>query len=172
MRINIHEHTPNDLRKMKITFIILGILLYSIPVLLACLFIVEAKAISAAVITLILPIGFIYFLFRSIFCMAQSYAEFDDEKVVVVECYAFHRKIKSVQRNRIKQRESIFVTKAPGRRPAMSVKVRTFMDALGSIHNGKGFNYIVFKDENGQYLFKILDTPEGNQWAEIVMKNQ
>lgn len=172
MRINIHERTPKDLRKMIITFVILGILLYSFPVLLACLFIVEAEAISAAVITLILPIVFMYFLFRSIFCMAQSYAEFDDEKVVVVECYAFRRKIKSVQRNRIKQRESIFVTQAPGRRPAMSVNARTFMDVLGSIHNGKGLNYIVFKDEDGQYLFKILDTPEGNQWAEIVMKNQ
>ena len=169
MRINIHERTPKDFKKMKLTLIFLGILVCSFFVFLACLFIVEAKAYLVAVITLVLPAVVIYLGLRSLFYMAQSYAEFDEEKVVIVECYAFRRKIKTIQRNVIKQRESISVTQSPGRTPAMTHQTRTFMDALnysGIYKNG----YIVFKDENGQYLFKILDCPEGNQWADELMK--
>lgn len=87
---------------------------------------------------------------------------------MVVECYAFRRKIKSIERNRIKHRESVYATQSPGR-PNMTRQTRTFMDILhyiGIYKNG----YIVFKDENGQYLFKILDCPEGQQWADELMK--
>lgn len=169
MRINIHECTPKDFKKMKITFIFLGILVCSFSVFLACLFIVEAKAYLVAVITMVLPAVIVYLGFRSMFYMAQSYAEFDDEKVVVVECYAFRRKIKSIQRNRIKHRESVCVTQSPGR-PNMTRKSRDIIDILSIVPATKNFNYIVFKDENGQYLFKILDCPEGEQWADKLMK--
>ena len=168
MRINIHERT-RDFKKLKLSLIILGVFMSIMPVFLAFLFIAEAKAYLLAVITLVLPEVLIYLGFRSLFYMAQSYAEFDEEKVVIVECYAFRRKIKTIQRNVIKQRESISVTQSPGRTPAMTHQTRTFMDALNYIGIYKN-GYIVFKDENGQYLFKILDCPEGNQWADELMK--
>lgn len=169
MRINIHERTPKDFKKMKLFLVLSGIVMCIMPVFLAFLFIVEAKAYLLAIITLVLPAVVIYLGLRSVFYMAQSYAEFDEEKVVIVECYAFRRKIKTIQRNVIKQRESISVTQSPGRTPAMTRQTRTFMDALNYIGIYKN-GYIVFKDENGQYLFKILDCPEGNQWADELMK--
>ena len=169
MRINIHERT-RDFKKLKLSLIILGVFMSIMPVFLAFLFIAEAKAYLLAVITLVLPEVLIYLGFRSLFYMAQSYAEFDAEKVVVVECYAFRRKIKSIERNRIKQRESVLVTRSPGRIPAMTRKSRNFINFFGVVSTVKNFNYIVFKDENGQYLFKILDCPEGQRWADALMK--
>ena len=171
MRINIHERTPKNFKRMKITLIFLGIFMSVMPAFLACLFIVEAKAVLLGAITLILPVVLIYLWLRSMFYMTQSYAEFDDEKVVVVQCYAFRRRIKSIERNRIKQKESVFVTKSPGR-PNMARRSRDIIDVLVILPIAKklNYNYIVFKDENGQYLFKILDCPEGEKWADELMK--
>lgn len=169
MRINIHDRTPKDFKKMKLSLIISGMFMSIMPIFLAFLFIVEAKAYLLAIITLVIPEVLIYLGLRSAFYMAQSYAEYDDEKVVVIECFAFRRKIKSIERNRIKYRESVYVTQSPGR-PNMSRESRNLINFFGVAFAAKNFNYIVFKDENGQYLFKILDCPEGQQWADELMK--
>ncbi len=162
MRINLHEHTPiKNAKKGKIITICLSIVLYSIPVLLSYLFFVEAKAVVAGVLTLVLPAILMVVAFRSVFRMVQSYAEFDDEKVEVVEFYLLGKKLKNISRSEIKQLKKESASYSPGRGLHISRRFRQFFD----------FKYIVFYDAEGGYLFKILDTPEGNEWAERLMNN-
>ncbi len=163
MRINLHENTPiKDWKKWRFIVVCFSIFLYCIPVLLACLFFIEAKAIVAGILTLVLPAFLITILLRSLFRMVQSYAEFDDENVVVVEFYAFSKKVKNVPRSEIKQRKSESASFSPGRGLHIPRRFRQFFD----------FRYIVFQNSEGEYLFKILDTPEGNQWTDKLMNNQ
>ncbi|MBE6801533.1 MAG: hypothetical protein E7530_01455 [Ruminococcaceae bacterium] len=163
MRINLHENTPiKDWKKWRFIIVCFSIFLYCIPVLLACLFFIEAKAIVAGILTLALPAFLITILLRSFFRMVKSYAEFDDEKVTVVEFFAFRKKTTNIPRSELKQRKSESASYSPGRGLHTPRRFRQFLD----------FRYIVFRNAEGEYLFKILDTPEGNQWADKLMNNQ
>ena len=160
MRIKLHEHTSFKNRKFWNVFVVcFFVLLYSVPALLACLIFVEAKATLAGILTLLIPAFILVVFARFIYCMSKSYAEFDDENVRVVEFYFFNKKEKVIHHSCVKRKNREFAFDVPGRRIHIPRLFRDFVE----------FKYIVFYDDDGEFLFKILDTPEGNEWADRLM---
>lgn len=162
MRINLHDKTPRPAMKnyMKVLLIYLLLSFYGMFVFLACCIFIETDEIAVGVAVLVLPPVVVAPFALSMVGMGNSYAEFDGENVLVVECYFWGEKRKSFSRSEISSRESSSASfNCPGRRIIIPIKLRTFIE----------YRYIVFRNADGKYLFKILETPEGIEWSDMLM---
>lgn len=162
MRINLHDKTPRPAMKnyMKVLLVYLLLCFYGMFVFLACCIFIETDEIAVGVAVLVLPPVVVAPFALSMVGMGKSYAEYDGENVLVVEYYFFGEKRKNISRSEISSRESASTTfNCPGRRVFVPVKLTTFIE----------YRYIVFRNADGKYLFKILETPEGIEWADKLM---
>lgn len=162
MRINLYEKTPASEIKpvLKVILIFLGVSAYGMPLLLAYCIFTETDKVLAGILSLVLPPLLAAVFIVPTFKMARSYAEYDEENVRIVDCYTFSEKEKIIPRTEIVSRENgVCAQYSPGRRYIFLRESRVFIN----------LKYIVFKNSEGEYLFKILETPEGIKWADELM---
>ena len=110
---------------------------------------VMIQSVLPALIILI-PIAFIAFLvIVSIIDMNKAYVQIDGDHITVVDYYFFFRKERYFKIHEIKKAEFAL---------GSSFRVRGYRYGM------MGFSYIIFRDENNKYLFKVVGCPETNEF--------
>lgn len=161
MKLNMHDHTPRRSlsRFQKVMFLLSAVLLYSIPVLLACCLFYYERNILAGILTLVVPIALVAVAAIPFVDMSRSYVEFDGDTVTVVDYYCFLKKEKRFNICQIDSTESLLANSFRMRGRRMGYNFFTV-------------RYIVFRDRNGRYLFKILETAEAKDWLARLQQAQ
>lgn len=155
MRFNTHDRTPRpEIKKsIKIIFAVILGLLFGVSlclIVIACLsidFILPIAIIATLIILLVIFLNDIQ----------KEYIEIIDNKITVVN-YNFNvKKEKNFLLSDIAYAE-ILITSSP--------RVR------GKRINMAGISYIVFRDKNDKYMFKVLCTPESKHFFANYIKQQ
>ena len=108
-----------------------------------------SHSILPAAITLI-PVTFIAaFVIVTTIDMNKAYIQIDGENITVVDYYFFSRKEKCFTIDEIKTAEIAL---------GYSFRVRGYRYSM------MGFSYIVFRNDNNKYLFKVINCPETNDF--------
>ena len=103
---------------------------------------IMSQSILPAVIILI-PVAFIAaFIIVTTIDMNKAYIQIDGENITVVDYYFFSRKEKCFTIDEIKTAEIAL---------GYSFRVRGYRYSM------MGFSYIVFRNDNNKYLFKIIN---------------
>ena len=147
MKLNTHNRTPKEKNGRMIT-ILLGIgisMMYGIFLLCAFACIYYADAIVAGMFMVLLPIVLLLCIWIQISDMNKAYVEISKDKIHVVDYYMG---VKIEKRFSVGEITSVEIVKG------YSYKMRGYRLGVA------GLSYIVFKDCNKRYLFKILYTPE------------
>ena len=147
MRFNTHDQTPRrqSSKQLKIMFAV------SLSFVGACLLFFAvvcsyyAKSILPALIILLAPGIPIALFFVTNRDMNMAYVEIMDQEIHVVDYYFGVKKEKMFLTSDIKTAESYW---------GGSLRIKGYRWHFGGMH------YIVFRDGDGKYLFKILDLPE------------
>ena len=147
MRFNTHDQTPRrqSSKQLKILFAVslsfVGVCLLFFAVV--CSY--YAKSILPALIILLAPgiPGMLFFVMNR--DMHMAFVEIMDEEIHVVDYYFGVKKEKMFLTSDIKTAESYW---------GGSLRIKGYRWNFGGMH------YIVFRDGDGKYLFKILDLPE------------
>ena len=106
---------------------------------------IMSHSILPAAITLI-PVAF---LIVTTIDMNKAYIQIDGENITVVDYYFFSRKEKCFTIDEIKTAEIAL---------GYSFRVRGYRYSM------MGFSYIVFRNDNNKYLFKVINCPETNEF--------
>ena len=151
MIFNTHDRTPKIKtgNAIKITLIsvfgFMGVFFLFFAVYTS----VFIQSILPAVIILI-PIALIVaFVIVTTVDMNKAYVQIDGECITVVNYYFFVRKEKRFKFDEIKTAEIV---------PGMSLRVRGYRES------SMGASYIVFRNSDNKYLFKIINCPETNEF--------
>ena len=110
---------------------------------------IMSHSILPAAITLI-PVTFIAaFVIVTTIDIKKAYIQIDGENITVVDYYFFSRKEKCFTIDEIKTAEIAL---------GYSFRVRGYRYSM------MGFSYIVFRNDNNKYLFKVINCPETNDF--------
>ena len=110
--------------------------------------IISHSILPAAII--LIPVTFIAaFVIVTTIDMNKAYIQIDGENITVVDYYFFSRKEKCFTIDEIKTAEIAL---------GYSFRVR------GYRYSTMGFSYIVFRNDNNKYLFKVINCPETNDF--------
>lgn len=97
-----------------------------------------------------IPVVFIAsFVIVTAIDMSKAYVQIDENNITVVDYYFFLKKERRFKNEEIKTAEL---------HRGGSFHLR------GYRHNMMGFSYIVFRNHNNKYLFKIINCPETNEF--------
>ena len=81
--------------------------------------------------------------------MNKAYVQIEEDTIIVVDYYLFSKKEKSFKFNEIQ---------------SVEIHRGSSLDIRGYRYRMMGFSYIVFRNENNKYLFKIIKCPETNEF--------
>ena len=151
MIFNTHDRTP----KIKINKT-LKIMLISCWGFIGAFFLFIAIATSIMshsilpALIILSPIAFIVtFVIVTTIDMNKAYVQIDGESIIAVDYYFFLRKEKCFTINEIKTAEIAL---------GYSFRVRGYRYSM------MGFSYIVFRNADNKYLFKIINFPETKEY--------
>ena len=151
MLFNTHSRTP----KIKTGKALKALLIfsYSFVIVLFLLLSTTLSLISQSIVPaliILIPVAFIAaFVIVSTIDMNKAYIQIDGENITVVDYYFFSRKEKCFTIDEIKTAEIAL---------GYSFRVRGYRYSM------MGFSYIVFRNDNNKYLFKVINCPETNDF--------
>lgn len=151
MVFNTHDRTPRGKtnKTVKIMLISCWSLMGAIMLFMAIATSVMSKSIVPALI-IIIPIAFVaLFVIVPLVDMNKAYVQIDGDNIIVVDYFLLRKKEKSFKIYEIKTAEVVH---------SSSFRIR------GYRYNMAGFSYIVFRNDNNKYLFKIINCPETNEF--------
>ena len=108
-----------------------------------------SRSILPALIILIPTILIVTFVIVTIIDMNKAYVQIEGNDITVVDYYFFSRKERSFNFDEIKTAEIAL---------GYSFRVRGYRYGM------MGFSYIVFRNANNKYLFKVINCPETNDF--------
>ena len=152
MIFNTHDRTPKikTNKTLKIMLISCWSFMGAFFLFIAIATSIMSHSIVPAAIILI-PVTFIAaFGIVTMIDMNKAYIQIDGENITVVDYYFFSRKEKCFTIDEIKTAEIAL--------GYSSFRVR------GYRHGMAGFSYIVFRNDNNKYLFKVINCPETNDF--------
>ncbi len=149
MIFNTHNRTPKiqTNKTVKIMLISWWSLMAALFLFTAIATSVISQSILPAVIILITITLITVFVIITIIDMDKAYVQIDGESIIAVDYYFFLRKEKCFTIDEIKTAEIAL---------GYSSRVRGYCM--------KGFSYIVFRNADNKYLFKIIDSPETKEF--------
>lgn len=151
MIFNTHDRTPKP--KMNKALKIMLILCFSLMGGFFLFFAIAASIISHSILPAL--IIFISVTFIATFAivttidMNKAYVQIDGDDITVVDYYFFSKKERCFRIDEIKTAEIAL---------GNSFRVR------GYRYGVMGVSYIIFKDTNNKYLFKVINYPETNEF--------
>ena len=151
MIFNTHDRTPKlkTNKTLKIMLILCWSLIGAFFLFLAIATSIMSHSILPALIILI-PVAFIAsFAIVTTIDMNKAYVQIDGDNITVVDYYFFSRKEKCFTIDEIKTAEIAL---------GNSFRVRGYRYSM------MGFSYIVFRNDNNKYLFKVINCPETNDF--------
>ena len=159
MVLNIHDTTPafKTPKWIKCMFAGLFMLIYSIFALVAFAVVVYSGQIAVGILLAVLPFLFLLLFLWDQKNLANSCIEISEEEVTVIEYPLGRKTVKHIAYRQINHAKLI--------RPYS-------WDPHGPRIKDVGIPYIVFFDQNGKQLFKILAYPESLQFQQSVTKLQ
>ena len=151
MIFNTHDRTPK--LKTNKTLKIMLILCWSLVGALFLFFAIATSIIShsilPALIILIPATLIVTFIIVSSIDMNKAYVQIEGDNITVVDFYFFSKKERSFKFDEIKAAEIAL---------GYSFRVRGYRYSM------MGFSYIVFRNDNNKYLFKVINCPETNEY--------
>ena len=108
-----------------------------------------SRSILPALIILIPTILIVTFVIVTIIDMNKAYVRIEGNNITVVDYYFFSKKERSFNFDEIKTAEIAL---------GYSFRVRGYRYGM------MGFSYIVFRNANNKYLFKVINCPETNEF--------
>ena len=151
MIFNTHHRTPKikTNKTLKIMLISCWSFAGVVILFLAIAMSIINQSVLPAVIILI-PIAFITaFAIVTTIDMNKAYVQIDGKNITVVDYCFFSRKEKCFTIDEIKTAEIAL---------GYSFRVRGYRYSM------MGFSYIVFRNDNNKYLFKVINCPETNDF--------
>ena len=151
MIFNTHDRTPKikTNKTLKIMLISCWSFMGAVFLFFAIATSIMSHSILPAAIILI-PVTFIAaFGIVTTIDMNKAYIQIDDENITVVDYYWLSKKEKSFTFDEIKTAEIALGYSFPVR---------------GYRYSMMGFSYIVFRNADNKYLFKIINCPETNEF--------
>lgn len=157
MVFNTHNRTPrkNNTWIRIVLFIVYGLLIAFIAfVAIACSISIQSISLTLVILIpfLILALGVII----SAVDINKAFVKVDGDTIIVVDYYFGVKKEKNFTRSEIKQTDIS----------------RGSFYPRGYWLTGFGLSYIVFKDENSKYLFKIINLPEIKEFFSEYLENE
>ena len=153
MRFNTHNRTPKNKTpsSAKLMLVVSWGLLLLLIVFIAIACSLDAKSVEPAVLVSTPFLILIAFLLIIVKDMEKAYVEIDDDTVCVVDYYFG-----------IKKEKSFFIQDIA----IAEITIGYSMRVHGYRYSQCGCRYIVFRDNNGKYLFKLICVPETKQFFE------
>ena len=151
MLFNTHNRTPKVItnKTLKIMLICCYSLVGAFFLVFAIVTSIAIHSITPALVILIPVVSLVIFFIVTTTDMNKAYIKIDGNTITVVDYYFFVKKERVFLINQIKKAEIAL---------GYSLKVH------GYRHSMMGFTYIVFKDENNKYLFKVINCPKSNEY--------
>ena len=158
MRFNTHDRTPKPKTKksLKILLGFTGGLFLGMFLFMAVACSSEINSILPAVVILIPSILLTALIIFDLTDMSKAYIEIIEDKITVTDYYFNIRKEKNFFIQDIAYAEIL-------RHSSMRVRGKRYVN---------GFSYIVFRNKNDKYMFKVLYTPESEQFFANYIKQQ
>ena len=110
---------------------------------------IMSRSILPALIILIPTILIVTFVIVITIDMSKAYVQIEGDSITVVDYYFFSKKERSFNFDEIKTAEIAL---------GYSFRVRGYRYGM------MGFSYIVFRNANNKYLFKVINCPETNDF--------
>ena len=151
MIFNTHDRTPKikTNKTLKIVLVLCSSLMGAFFLFLAIATSIMSHSILPALIILIPTTLIVTFVIVTILDMNKAYVQIDGENITVVDYYWLSKKEKSFTFDEIKTAEIAL---------GYSFRVRGYRYSM------MGFSYIVFRNADNKYLFKIINCPETNEF--------
>lgn len=151
MIFNTHDRTPKikTNKTLKIMLVLCSSFMGAFFLFLAIATSIMSHSILPALIILISTTLIVTFAIVTILDMNKAYVQIDGENITVVDYYWLSRKEKSFTFDEIKTAEIAL---------GYSFRVRGYRYSM------MGFSYIVFRNADNKYLFKIINCPETNEF--------
>ena len=151
MIFNTHDRTPKikTNKTLKIMLSLCWCLMGALFLFAAIATSIMSRSILPALIILIPAILIVTFVIVTTINMNKAYVQIDGESITVVDYYFFSRKEKCFTIDKIQTAEIAL---------GYSFRVRGYRYSM------MGFSYIVFRNDNNKYLFKVINCPETNEF--------
>ncbi len=151
MFFNTHDRTPKikTNKTLKIMLILCWSFMGAVFLFFAIATSIMSQSILPALIILILIAFTVPFAIVTTIDMNKAYVQIDGDNVIVVDYFFLSKKERCFNFHEIKTTEI-----APG----YSFRVRGYRYSM------VGFSYIVFRNANNKYLFKVINCPETNEF--------
>ena len=151
MIFNTHDRTPKlkTNKALKIMMILCWSLVGAFFLFFAISTSIMIHSISPALTILIPAVFFASFAIVPIIDMNKAYVQIDGDNITVVDYYFFFKKERCFRMDVIKTAEIAL---------GYSFRVRGYRYSM------TGFSYIIFRDTNNKYLFKVINCPETNEF--------
>ena len=151
MIFNTHDRTPKikTNKTLKIMLISCWSLMGAFFLFLAIATSIISHSILPALIFLIFATLIVTFVIVSSTDMNKAYVQIEGDNITVIDYYFFSKKERRFKIDEIKTAEIAL---------GYSFRVRGYRYSM------MGFSYIVFRNDNNKYLFKIINCPETNDF--------
>ena len=151
MIFNTHDRTPKIKanKTLKIMLVLCWSLMGAFFLFLAIATSIMSHSILPALIILIPTTLIVTFVIVTILDMKKAYVQIDGENITVVDYYWLSKKEKSFTFDEIKTTEIAL---------GYSFRVRGYRYSMME------FSYIVFRNADNKYLFKIINSPETKEY--------
>ncbi len=149
MIFNTHDRTPKPKinKTLKIMLIFCGSLIGAFFLFFAITTSIMIRSILPALIILVPAILIVTLVIVSSSDMNKAYVQIEGDSITVVDYYFFSKKERCFKIDEIKTAEIAL---------GYSFCVRGYRYSM------MGFSYIVFRNGNNKYLFKVINCPETN----------
>ena len=118
---------------------------------------IMSRSILPALIILIPTILIVTFVIVTTIDMNKAYVQIEGNNITVVDYYFFSKKERCFKIDEIKTTEIVL---------GYSFRVRGYRYSM------MGFSYIVFRNADNKYLFKIINCPETNEFFSMHLEIQ
>ena len=151
MFFNTHDRTPKlkTNKTLKIMLILCWSLIGALFLFAAIATSIMSRSILPALIILIPTILIVTFVIVTTIDMNKAYVQIEGNNITVVDYYFFSKKERCFKIDEIKTAEIEL---------GYSFRVRGYRYSM------MGFSYIVFRNDNNKYLFKVINCPETNDF--------
>ena len=151
MFFNTHDRTPKikTNKTLKIMLISCCSFIGAVFLFFAIATSIMSRSILSALIILIPTILILTFVIVTTIDMNKAYVQIEGNNITVVDYYFFSKKERCFKIDEIKTAEIAF---------GYSFRLRGYRYGM------MGFSYIVFRNDNNKYLFKVINCPETNDF--------
>ena len=159
MIFNTHDRTPKikTNKTLKIMIILCWSLMGALFMFAAIATSIMSRSILPALIILIPVTLIVAFAIIVTTDMNKAYVQIEGNNVTVVDYYFFSKKERCFKIDEIKTTEIVL---------GYSFRVRGYRYSM------MGFSYIVFRNADNKYLFKIINCPETNEFFSMHLEIQ